>query len=165
MVGSRSKKIKEWESKESGNKDHNKAIIREQKEQYGRKVYTTIVKECNDKQVESYLEGFLARNLVEPRLKNLDFFHSNGFEFQDLIEYQGLKHFVSIECKYLVELVKVFYCNMTIANEDLLSEVKNVKIRVRPSDWLTIAGLKYEGEKFDTTNICTWENYSRIEAV
>ncbi|KAJ1441983.1 hypothetical protein SESBI_01193 [Sesbania bispinosa] len=118
-----------------------------------------------DNQVESYLEGFLARYLVKPRLMNLDFFHSNGFEFQNLIKYQGLKHFVSIECNYLVELVKVFYYNMTIANEDLLSEVKNVKIRVRASDWLAIAGLKYEGEKFATTKIRSWENYNRIEAV
>ncbi|KAJ1438247.1 hypothetical protein SESBI_03146 [Sesbania bispinosa] len=119
----------------------------------------------NDNQVESYLEWFLARYLVEPRLINLDLFNSNGFQFQDLIEYQGLKHFVSIECIYLVKLVKVFYCNMTIANEELLSEVKNVKIRVRPSDWLTIAGLKYEGEKFDTTKIHSWENYNCTEAV
>ncbi|KAJ1395505.1 hypothetical protein SESBI_33313 [Sesbania bispinosa] len=125
--GAQIQKIKEWESKESGSKDHNKVIIKEQKEQYGRKVYTIIVKECNDNQVESYLEGLLARYLVEPRLMNLDFFHSNGFEFQDLIEYQGLKHFMSIECNYLVELVKVLYCNTTIANEDLLSEVKMSK--------------------------------------
>ncbi|KAJ1375909.1 hypothetical protein SESBI_50497 [Sesbania bispinosa] len=119
----------------------------------------------HDNQVESFLEGFLARPIVEPRFMDLDFFHSNGFEFPNLIEYQGLKHFVSIECKYLVELVKVFYSNLTIANEDLLSEVKNVKIRVRPSDWLAIAGLKYEGEKFDTTKIRSWENYNRTKAV
>ncbi|KAJ1381273.1 hypothetical protein SESBI_45304 [Sesbania bispinosa] len=106
-----------------------------------------------------------ARPIVEPRFMDLDFFYSNGFEFPNLIEYQGLKHFVSIECKYLVELVKIFYSNLTIASEDLLSEVKNVKIRVRPSDWLAIAGLKYEGEKFDTTKIRTWENYNRTKAV
>ncbi|KAJ1375886.1 Myb/SANT-like domain [Sesbania bispinosa] len=35
----------------------------------------------------------------------------------------------------------------------------------RPSDWLTIAGLKYEGEKFDTTKIHTWEYYNHTKAV
>ncbi|KAJ1401888.1 Myb/SANT-like domain [Sesbania bispinosa] len=119
----------------------------------------------NDKQMDTYLTGFQGRNLVEPRFMSVDFFRSKGFQFQELLEYQGLNHFVSIQCPYLQELVKVFYCNLTISNGDLCSEVKGVKIRVRPCDWLSLAGLKFEGEKFELTNICSWENYDRTEAV
>ncbi|KAJ1442752.1 Myb/SANT-like domain [Sesbania bispinosa] len=150
MVGSSSKRLRNGKSK---------------------KVPTKNTKKPSSGSKKTTMEGSTqqpskkARPIVEPRFIDLDFFHSNGFEFPNLIEYQGLKHFVSIECKYLVELVKVFYSNLTIANEDLLSEVKNVKIRVRPSDWLAIVGLKYEGEKFDTTKIRSWENYNRTKAV
>ncbi|KAJ1412074.1 hypothetical protein SESBI_20715 [Sesbania bispinosa] len=115
--------------------------------------------------MDTYLTGFQGRNLVEPRFMSLDFFKTNGFQFQELLEYQGLNHFVSIQCPYLLELVKVFYCNLTISNGDLCSEVKGVKIRVRPCDWLSLAGLKFEGEKFELANIRSWENYDRVEAV
>ncbi|KAJ1417741.1 Myb/SANT-like domain [Sesbania bispinosa] len=78
----------------------------------------------------------MGRNSVEPRFMNIEFFRTNGLQFQELLEYQGLKDFVSIKCEYLIELVKVFYCNLTISNGDLCSEVKRVKIRVKPVDWL-----------------------------
>ncbi|KAJ1393662.1 Myb/SANT-like domain [Sesbania bispinosa] len=97
----------------------------------------------NDKQIDTYLTGFQGRNLVEPRFMSVDFFRSKGFQFQELLEYQGLNHFVSIQCPYLQELVKVFYCNLTISNGDLCSK----------------------GEKFELTNIRSWENYDRTEAV
>ncbi|KAJ1413046.1 hypothetical protein SESBI_19977 [Sesbania bispinosa] len=119
----------------------------------------------NENQMDTYLTGFQGRNLVEPRFMSVDFFRTNGFQFQELLEYQGLNHFVSIQCPYLLELVKVFYCNLSISNGDLCSEVKGVKIRVTPCDWLSLAGLKFEGEKFELTNICSWENYDRTEAL
>ncbi|KAJ1377137.1 hypothetical protein SESBI_49198 [Sesbania bispinosa] len=95
--------------------------------------------------MDTYVTRFAGRNLVEPRFVSLDFFRTNGFQFQELLEYEGLKHFVSIECPYLIELMKVFYYNLTISHGDLCSEVKGVKIRVRPSDWLSLAGLEFEG--------------------
>ncbi|KAJ1411887.1 hypothetical protein SESBI_20947 [Sesbania bispinosa] len=119
----------------------------------------------NQQQMDMFITGFSGRNLVEPRFMNIEFFRTNGFQFQELLEYQGLKDFVSIKCEYLLELVKVFYCNLTVSNGDLCSEVKRVKIRVKPADWLTIAGLKFEGEKLEVGNIRAWERYDRDKAV
>ncbi|KAJ1401351.1 Myb/SANT-like domain [Sesbania bispinosa] len=81
----------------------------------------------NDKQMDTYLTGFQGRNLVEPRFMSVDFIRSKGFQFQELLEYQGLNHFVSIQCPYLQEL--------------------------------------FEGENIELTNIRSWENYDRTEAV
>ncbi|KAJ1430340.1 hypothetical protein SESBI_07831 [Sesbania bispinosa] len=119
----------------------------------------------NQQQMDMFLTGFSGRNLVEPRFMKIEFFRTKGFQFQELLEYQGLKDFVSIKCEYMLELVKVFYCNLTVSNRDLCSEVKRVKIRVKPADWLTIAGLKFEGEKLEVGNIRAWERYDRDEAV
>ncbi|KAJ1402277.1 hypothetical protein SESBI_28172 [Sesbania bispinosa] len=119
----------------------------------------------NQQQMDMFITGFSGRNLVEPRFMNIELFRTNGFQFQELLEYQGLKDFVSIKCEYLLELVKVFYCNLTISNGDLCSEVKRVKIRVKPGDWLTIVGLKFQGEKLEVGNIRAWERYDRDEAV
>ncbi|KAJ1389796.1 hypothetical protein SESBI_37993 [Sesbania bispinosa] len=54
---------------------------------------------------------------------------------------------------------------VSFSNGDLCSEVKRVKIRVKPADWLTIAGLKFEGEKLKVGNIRAWERYDRDKAV
>ncbi|KAJ1413237.1 hypothetical protein SESBI_19783 [Sesbania bispinosa] len=115
--------------------------------------------------MDMYVTGFAGWNLVEPRFMNIEFFRTNGFQFQELLEYQGLKDFISIKCEYLIELVKVFYCNLAISNGNLCFEVKRLKIRVKPADWLKIVGLKFQGEKLEVGNIRAWESYDRDEAV
>ena len=106
------------------------------------------------KQMTSYADDFLLRDLVHPKIMDFDYFVTSGLQFQELLSVQGLDAFVSLEDTYYPNLIKVFYANLTILdNGDLCSEVCKVKIRVKPRDWLAIANLKYEGQKFQLSKL------------
>ncbi|KAJ1408099.1 hypothetical protein SESBI_23833 [Sesbania bispinosa] len=116
-------------------------------------------------QMQTYIESFVGRKILEPMCMDLDFFAAADFHFQDLLDLQGLTKFVSLECGYLIELVKVFYCNLKIVNGDLVSEVKGTHIMVKPSDWLEVAGLNQEGARLNISTISNWEGYDRSTAI
>ncbi|KAL2328622.1 hypothetical protein Fmac_022049 [Flemingia macrophylla] len=51
---------------------------------------------------------------------------------------------------------------ITVSEADYLySEVNKTKIKMKPADWLTVAGLKYEGHKLSFTNIPKDIEYDR----
>ncbi|KAJ1408103.1 hypothetical protein SESBI_23839 [Sesbania bispinosa] len=116
-------------------------------------------------QMQTYIESFVGRKILEPMCMDLDFFAAADFHFQDLLDLQGLTKFVSLECGYLIELVKVFYCNLKIVNGDLVSEVKGTHITVKPSDWLEVVGLNQEGARLNISTISNWEGYDRTTAI
>ncbi|KAK7388638.1 hypothetical protein VNO78_23460 [Psophocarpus tetragonolobus] len=109
----------------------------------------------NERQMKPYLADFARRTLVEPKIMDCLFFESSGFEFVNLLKYQGLDKFLSLDGTYFPDIVKVFYGNY----QRVCSEVKNIKMRVKPRDWLTISHLKYQGHKLDFSNLGVWENY------
>ncbi|KAJ1385964.1 hypothetical protein SESBI_41216 [Sesbania bispinosa] len=115
--------------------------------------------------METYLKGFVRRKLVEPKWMDLSFFAEEDFQFQQLLDSQGLKTFVSLNCNYFIELIKVFYCNLKMVDGDLVTEVKTTPIRITPSDWLAVTGLNHEGAKFSISAMSNWEGYDRATAI
>ncbi|XP_057445932.1 uncharacterized protein LOC130738046 [Lotus japonicus] len=116
--------------------------------------------------METNLNDFINLKLVEPKLMEPSFFSDEGFRFQEHLQFQGLNTFVSLNANYLIELIKVFYCNLKLVDGDLVTEVKGTPIRITPSDWLTVTGLRHEGVTFSTTSeISNWKGYDRTIAV
>ncbi|KAL2338656.1 hypothetical protein Fmac_013102 [Flemingia macrophylla] len=76
------------------------------------------------------------------------------------------KHFVAMSSSYFEDLIKVFYSNLRVSKAGYLySEVNKTKIKMKPADWLIVAGLKYEGHKLSFTNIPEDIEYDRDTAL
>ncbi|RDY05329.1 hypothetical protein CR513_10850, partial [Mucuna pruriens] len=99
-------------------------------------------------------DDFCSKGYGGSKDNDFQFFDSGGFEFQNILKVQRLDNFVLLDNAYFPNLVKVFYSNLSISNDgELCFEVNNIKIRVRPRDWLIIPNLKYHSFKFDMLKI------------
>ncbi|KAL2330278.1 hypothetical protein Fmac_017859 [Flemingia macrophylla] len=113
-------------------------------------------------QMVTYGLRFHHRVVLAPKLMDFPYFASSGLYFHHHLEFQGLKHFVAISSSYFEDLIKVFYSNLRVSQAGYLySEVNKTKIKMKPADWLIVAGLKYEGHKFSFTNMPEDIEYDR----
>ncbi|KAL2325439.1 hypothetical protein Fmac_024497 [Flemingia macrophylla] len=113
-------------------------------------------------QMIKYGLQFHHRVVLAPKLMDFPYFASSGLYFHHHLEFQGLKHFVAISSSYFEDLIRVFYSNLKVSEAGYLySEANKTKIKMKPADWLTVAGLKYQDHKLSFTNIPEDIEYDR----
>ena len=118
------------------------------------------------KQMENYGNHFYHRRIIEPKIMNLESFMDSGLYFHQHLLFQGLSNYVTLSYSYFPELIKVFYANLQIpGNGYLMSEVSKKKIKLKPSDWFQICGLKYQGRKLSLPEVPPDMNYNRDMAL
>ncbi|WVY94008.1 hypothetical protein V8G54_033096 [Vigna mungo] len=100
-----------------------------------------------------YGKAFYKRKILTPKIMNFPFFAQSGLYFHHHLQFQGLEEFVSMECPYFEDLIRVFYSNLRVENGYLYTEVNKTKIEMKPADWLTIAHLKYQGQQLSFPTI------------
>ncbi|XP_017437392.1 uncharacterized protein LOC108343552 isoform X2 [Vigna angularis] len=100
-----------------------------------------------------YGKAFYKRKILTPKIMNFPFFAQSGLYFHHHLQFQGLEEFVCMECPYFEDLIRVFYSNLRVENGHLYTEVNKTKIEMKPADWLTIAHLKYQGQKLSFPTI------------
>ncbi|KAL2337138.1 hypothetical protein Fmac_011584 [Flemingia macrophylla] len=109
---------------------------------------------------------FHHRVVLAPKLMDFTYFASSGLYFHHHLEFQGLKHFVAMSSSYFEDLIKAFYSNLRVSKDGYLySEVNKTKIKMKPADWLIVAGFKYEGHKLSFTNMPEDIEYDRDTAL
>ncbi|KAL2334548.1 hypothetical protein Fmac_015761 [Flemingia macrophylla] len=120
----------------------------------------------NREQMVTYGLRFHHRVVLAPKLMDFTYFASSGLYFHHHLEFQGLKHFVAMSSSYFEDLIKVFYSNLRVSEAGYLySEVNKTKIKMKPADWLIVAGFKYEGHKLSFTNMPEDIEYDRDTAL
>ncbi|XP_022642528.1 uncharacterized protein LOC106774437 isoform X2 [Vigna radiata var. radiata] len=100
-----------------------------------------------------YGKAFYKRKILTPKIMNFPFFAQSGLYFHHHLQFQGLEEFVSMECPYFEDLIRVFYSNLRVENGYLYTEVNKTKIEMKPADWFTIAHLKYQGQQLSFPTI------------
>ncbi|KOM25721.1 hypothetical protein LR48_Vigan176s001700 [Vigna angularis] len=112
------------------------------------KWYAPIEREANpngwlsDKEKQSdfvCLWGF--KDVIKHKILSLLFFINEWFIFQEWLIYFGLAKFVELEGEYYLDLVKVFYANLSVDNRRILSRVKVLDICIDEVVWKTFAGF------------------------
>nr|KYP63004.1 hypothetical protein KK1_017565 [Cajanus cajan] len=105
-------------------------------------------------QMIKYGKEFYHRIVLHPKVMDFSYFATSGLYFHHHLEYQGLQHFVALKCDFFEDLIKVFYSNLRVSEAGFLySDVNKTKIKIKPSDWLSLVGLKYQGHKLAFPNI------------
>jgi len=61
------------------------------------------------------------------------------------------------------DLVKVFYTNLHIDDENLCSHVKGVDMEITPNVWTAVTGLKYVGLRINKGNIGVVEEFNNMQ--
>ncbi|KAL2319922.1 hypothetical protein Fmac_028891 [Flemingia macrophylla] len=109
-----------------------------------------------------YGNEFYHRVVLAPKLMDFRYFATSGLYFHHHLEFQGLQHFVAMSSSYYEDLTKVFYSNLRVTQAGhLYTKVNKTKIKMKPADWLTMVGLKYQGQKLTFTNIPEGIDYDR----
>ena len=100
------------------------------------------------RQMVVFEKNFHARTVLPPKVMNTPFFAGPGFEFQNLLNWQGLQPFLGINLPYYEDLVRVFYTNAKFTPAGHLAiEICGKMIHIKEVDWMTIAHLQYDGLK------------------
>lgn len=76
---------------------------------------------------------------------NLSLFEKEGFMFPDWLERQGLSIFVQMKGYWYPELVKVFYHNLRVVQDNICSRAKGVDIHIDDFMWNIITSLPSKG--------------------
>ncbi|WVY95709.1 hypothetical protein V8G54_027860 [Vigna mungo] len=120
----------------------------------------------NDEQYERFSAHFFERPILEGRYLGDEFMEPGKFEFVDILTKAGLKDFVTYKCHYYPELVRVFYNNMRISDSGVIrSEVKKVKMTIKPSLFHKLTSIPSVGVPFEGTVVDDWkEEYNPITA-
>ncbi|ESW10244.1 hypothetical protein PHAVU_009G192600 [Phaseolus vulgaris] len=71
------------------------------------------------RQMVVFEKKFHARPVLPPKVMHTPFFAAPGFEFQNLLNWQGLQPFLGINLPYYEDLVRVFYTNVKITLDGL----------------------------------------------
>jgi len=109
---------------------------------------------------------FHARPVLPPKVMHTPFFAAPGFEFQNLLNWQGLQSFLGINLPYYEDLVRVFYTNVKITPVGHLAiEICGRMIHIKEMDWMTIAHLQYDGLKLTPGRIPEELNFDRALAL
>ncbi|WVY97348.1 hypothetical protein V8G54_029499 [Vigna mungo] len=120
----------------------------------------------NDEQYERFSAHFFERPILEGKYLGDEFMEPGKFEFVDILTKAGLKDFVTYKCHYYPELVRVFYSIMRISDSGVIrSEVKKVKMTIKPSLFHKLTFIPSVGVPFEGTVVDDWkEEYNPITA-
>ena len=105
---------------------------------------------------------FHERVVLSPKVMHTHIFAAPGFEFQKLLNFQGLQPFLGMKLLYYEDLVRVFYKNMKITPLGHLAiEICGKRININQLDWTNIANLRYDGVKLTFKMIPEKVNFDR----
>ena len=111
-------------------------------------------------------EKFHLRPVLPPKVMHTPLFAAPLFEFQNLLNWQGLQPFLVINLSYYEDLVRVFYTNVNITPVGHLAiEICGRMIHIKEMDWMTIAHLQYDGLKLTPGTIPEELNFDRALAL
>jgi len=90
---------------------------------------------------DEFVQIWKNKAIISPKYINSRKFTAAGFEFRALFNFQGIRPFVEMQCKYYPDLVRVLYYNLKIIDEVVLSKVKGVDIIIDNDIWENVAKL------------------------
>jgi len=118
------------------------------------------------RQMVVFEKKFHARLVLPRKVMHTPFFATLGFEFQNLLNWQGLQPFLEINLPYYEDLVRVFYTNVKITPVGHLAiEICEKMIHIKEMDWMIIAHLQYDGLKLTPGTIPEELNFDRALAL
>jgi len=118
------------------------------------------------RQIVVFEKNFHARAVLPPKVMHTPFFAGPGFEFQNLLDGQGLQPFLRINLQYYEDLVRVFYTNAKITPlGHLVIEICGRMIHIKEMDWMTIAHLQYDSLKLTPGTIPEEVNFDQALAL
>jgi len=79
-----------------------------------------------------------------------------------MLKFQELKKFLGLSSNIYPNLVNVIFTNLKVKEDRLESRVKGVTMKITPSIWEVVTGLKCEGLKIGKGNIEALNDYSKV---
>ena len=94
---------------------------------------------------------FQSHQILDPKYLDLEFFDGETFDCYQVFQNNGLIPFMSLKLPYYPELVWVFYSNLKIQDETLISKVHGIPMIVDESLFFSLTQLPSQGAPFEGT--------------
>ena len=80
-----------------------------------------------------------------------------------LLKDQSLIKFLEMKGNIYSDLIRVFYRNLKIEGNNLVSHVKGVDMEITYDVWTAVAGLKYSGLRINKGNLGVVEDFNKVQ--
>ncbi|KAF1858879.1 hypothetical protein Lal_00043014 [Lupinus albus] len=118
----------------------------------------------NDEQHKVFTKHFLGIPIFALKYGNISNFELDDFHFSTLLRQHNLFALCEESNAYYPELVRVFYCNLNLRKNRLISSMKGKEIILDMQTFSSICGnIPDHGSIKDFGIACDWDNYDRKE--
>jgi len=121
------------------------------------------------KPIEKYLQDYIRKAINTPKYLRVEWLKTEQpIEVSQMLELQGLEKFLGLIGNIYPDLVKVFFTNLKVKEDRLLPQrssrirVKGVTMKITPSIYMEVTGIKCEGLKVGKGNITALENFNKV---
>lgn len=97
-----------------------------------------------DKETRGSFTNDTFKIIANPMNINLNMFKREGFKFPMWLEKQELSDFIQIKGNWYPNLVKTFYHNLRVVNNEIYSRVKDMDIHINDFVWNIVSNLPSE---------------------
>jgi len=110
--------------------------------------------------INAYIHEISRKQINIPKV--LDFNRLKS-ETRSALKHQKLKKLLELTGNVYPDLVKVFYTNLTLDGKNIVSYVKEIKMKVTSEVWKSVAGIKYFGLKVGKGNTSGIQEFNKIQ--
>jgi outer membrane murein-binding lipoprotein Lpp len=111
-----------------------------------------------------FVQDFRGRKVLGGRWMDFNWFNQNGFDFQEIFEYQGWDKFVTVKLDYFPYLVKLVYSNLKITSaENVTSYVNAQHLDLSVTSLNSVISAPNEGKCF--YDAYSWVGMSEVEPI
>jgi len=84
-------------------------------------------------------------------------------KYRYALKHKKLKQFLEMTGNVYLDLMKIFYTNLTLDGKNLMSYVKGIKMKISNDVWNSVAGIKYSGLKVGKGNTNGIQEFNKIQ--
>jgi len=114
--------------------------------------------------IERYRFETSTKVINNPKVVSFDWLKSQKLDnVRRLLKDQSLRKFLEMKGNIYPDLIRVFYTNLKVEGNNLVSHVKGVDMEITYDVWTAVAGLKYSGIKINKGNLGVVEDFNKVQ--
>jgi len=114
--------------------------------------------------INKYLLETSTKNVNTPKVVSFTWMKQQKLDsVRNILKEQKLKRFLELTGNIYHDLVKVFYTNLHLDGDALVSHVKGVDMIISSEVWSTVTGLESFGLRINRGNLGVVEDFNKIQ--
>jgi len=114
--------------------------------------------------INAYIHGMSRKQINIPNVLDFNWLKSKKLaETRSALKHQKLNKLLKLIGNVYLDLVKVFYTNLTLDGKNIVFFVKGIKMKVTNDVWNSVARIKYSGLKVGKRNTSGIQEFNKLQ--